>query len=94
MEQLNHKRITPNLTDIARMSDSYLKTLQRPKHLLFWTIFFLSAGINAQAPVAGFTVPNNEGCAPYSVNFTNTSTGAASYHWNFGNGNFSRDEIN
>jgi len=71
------------------MIDSYLKTLLRPVHAMFWMFLLLTAVAKAQAPVAGFTVVNNEGCAPYSVNFTNTSIGAVSYNWNFGNGNFS-----
>lgn len=40
-------------------------------------------------PVASFTsnaVPN---CAPVVVNFTNTSSGAVNYNWNFGDGNTS-----
>ncbi len=44
---------------------------------------------NAQAPVAGFSVINQQGCPPFSVNFTNTSSGAVSYQWDFGNGNYS-----
>lgn len=43
----------------------------------------------AQTPNAGFNVSVTQGCAPLSVNFTNTSTGAATYQWIFGNGNFS-----
>jgi len=47
-----------------------------------------STSLNAQIN-AGFTASATQGCAPFSVNFTNTSTGALSYHWDFGNGNFS-----
>ena len=43
----------------------------------------------AQSPVAGFSASAQQGCAPFSVNFTNTSSGASSYQWIFGNGNFS-----
>lgn len=32
---------------------------------------------------AGFSVPDS-GCAPYLAQFTNTSTGGASFEWNFG----------
>ena len=38
------------------------------------------------ASVAAFTVDNISGCTPVKVNFTNTSTGATSYFWNFGDG--------
>jgi PKD repeat protein len=44
----------------------------------------------AEAQVqAGFTISSGQGCAPFSVNFSNTSSGAVSYHWDFGNGNYS-----
>ena len=36
------------------------------------------------APVASFTVSADAGGAPLTVNFTNTSTGATNYLWNFG----------
>jgi len=36
--------------------------------------------------LAGFTVDVDEGCNPVVVNFSNTSTGAISYIWDFGNG--------
>jgi PKD repeat protein len=35
---------------------------------------------------AGFTADITEGCHPVTVNFTNTSTGAVSYDWDFDNG--------
>jgi len=35
---------------------------------------------------ASFTSDASPGCAPYNVNFLNTSTGASSYQWNFGDG--------
>lgn len=38
------------------------------------------------SPQALFTVESTKGCAPYQVVFTNTSTGAASFEWDFGNG--------
>lgn len=38
-------------------------------------------------PVASFTSGNHVSCkAPFTVNFTSTSTGAVSYNWNFGDG--------
>lgn len=68
---------------------SYTSKSVSPVNLFFWFLFFLVSVSQAQAPVAGFTVAANQGCAPFSVNFTNTSTNAVSYQWNFGNGNFS-----
>ncbi|MFN5223506.1 MAG: PKD domain-containing protein [Bacteroidota bacterium] len=38
------------------------------------------------APVPNFTVGNTVSCAPVQTLFTNTSTGAVSYNWTFGNG--------
>ena len=52
---------------------------------LFLLIFSYSASVNAQAPVASFLADITAGCAPLSVNFTNTSTGANSYSWSLGN---------
>jgi len=41
-------------------------------------------------PVASFSTPVTGACAaPLTVNFTNTSTGATSFLWDFGNGNTS-----
>jgi len=38
-------------------------------------------------PVSGFTTSTVSGCAPLAVTFTNSSTGATTYTWNFGDGN-------
>lgn len=38
---------------------------------------------------AGFTADVTSGMAPFTVNFTNTSVGAATYAWSFGDGNTS-----
>ncbi len=43
-------------------------------------------------PVPSFTVSASLGCSPLQVTFTNTSTGAASYLWDFGNGFTSTDQ--
>ena len=40
-------------------------------------------------PVANFTFSPINGCPSLTVNFTNTSAGAISYTWSFGNGNTS-----
>jgi PKD repeat protein len=40
-------------------------------------------------PNAGFTPSANSGCTDLPVDFTNTSTGAASYFWDFGDGDTS-----
>lgn len=39
--------------------------------------------------VASFAASSYSGCRPLNVQFTNTSTNATSYSWNFGNGNTS-----
>src|SRR5688572_10862480 len=43
----------------------------------------------AQYPSASFTSSVFSGCAPLSVDFTNLSTQATNYFWDFGNGNVS-----
>jgi PKD repeat protein len=40
-------------------------------------------------PASSFTSPNVAGCMPYTTNFINTSTGADSSWWMFGDGNTS-----
>jgi PKD repeat protein len=58
--------------------------------MFLFLILLLGAGwLHAQAQVASFSVSSSSGCAPLSVNFTNTSSGASSYQWDFGNGNYS-----
>ncbi len=39
-----------------------------------------------QPVVAGFTMDTNNGCAPFNVEFTNKSSGASLYTWDFGDG--------
>ncbi len=56
--------------------------------LLFFIVFYTNF-LRAQVPVASFTIDKNIGCAPLVVGFTNTSSGAVSYSWNFGNSNTS-----
>lgn len=41
------------------------------------------------APSPSFTLDPVSGCSPLEVNFTNTSTGADAYTWNFGDGSAS-----
>jgi PKD repeat protein len=41
------------------------------------------------APAVDFTVDFSSGTAPLSVHFTNLTTGATDYTWDFGDGNFS-----
>jgi len=44
-------------------------------------------------PVTGFTADVTEGCAPLTVNFTDTSTNnPVSWTWNFGDGNTASDQ--
>jgi len=50
------------------------------------TAFF---SINEVTVNAGFSVDSIKGAAPLPVNFTNLSTGADTYLWNFGNGDTS-----
>ncbi len=55
------------------------------KCVILFIICLCSADAQAQLTV-GFTASDTAGCAPFSVHFTNTSTGATSYAWDLGNG--------
>lgn len=37
-------------------------------------------------PEAGFSIPDQVGCSPFEVTFTNTTVGGNFYEWDFGNG--------
>ena len=50
----------------------------------FFTGLLLFACVNTFALTASFTADHVTGCAPLVVHFTNLSTGATSYSWNFG----------
>ena len=52
------------------------------KLLLIIALTFIAFSAGAQ--VASFTADHHSGCSPLIVNFTNTSTGATSYHWDLG----------
>jgi PKD repeat protein len=56
------------------------------KRLLHFAVFAIMVLIFAQCeePVADFTFDKNNVKAPVTVNFTNTSTGADIFNWNFG----------
>lgn len=65
----------------------YIKLLW-VKSLLLLLLGGFSVSAAAQAPVADFSADKVTGCAPLTVNFTNTTTGAsgtATYRWEFGN---------
>jgi PKD repeat protein len=53
--------------------------------IIICSIFSCLANVSMSQTVASFSASHNIGCAPLNVNFTNTSTGATSYSWNFGN---------
>jgi len=54
------------------------------RNVLFFSFFSLIAFSAKGQVVAGFTADVTSGCAPLVVHFTNTSTGATSYFWSFG----------
>jgi len=61
------------------------------KFLLFFFLLFSVYSVSAQLQ-ANFIVDKQGGCSPLNVRFTNTTTGssaAATWAWNFGNGNTS-----
>lgn len=58
------------------------------KSLILLLLCWFSVSVAAQTPVAGFTADKVTGCAPLTVNFTNTTAGASAaavYKWEFGN---------
>ena len=55
-------------------------------------IIALLATACAKEPVAGFTFTITDNTAPAEVTFTNTSTDAKSYRWDFGDGGTSTEE--
>jgi len=67
--------------------------ISRFPYTFFTVLLCCCCGINATAQLqANFTVDKTGGCSPLSVKFTNTTTGAsaaATWAWNFGNGNSS-----
>lgn len=42
--------------------------------------------IAVSGPVSGFSVSDSAGCMPLTVNFSNSSSGAVQYFWDFGDG--------
>ncbi len=59
------------------------------RSILICVLLGISGSLLQAQVTAGFTVASQQGCAPFSVNFSNTSVGALSYYWDFGNGNYS-----
>ncbi|MFN8145402.1 MAG: PKD domain-containing protein [Bacteroidia bacterium] len=57
------------------------------KLTLAFAAFLITLGVKGQCPVPGFTI-GSAGCANQSVPFTNTSTGATQYEWDFCGGDF------
>ncbi|HQO86395.1 MAG TPA: hypothetical protein PKX84_01965, partial [Bacteroidia bacterium] len=51
------------------------------------TLLLGTFSAKAQIPTASFAADSTEGCVPLTVHFSNTSTLATSYFWDFGNGN-------
>lgn len=56
---------------------------------LFLLLVTSGVAANAQTPTADFSANVTTGCVPLTVNFTNLSTQANAYFWDFGNGNTS-----
>ena len=52
--------------------------------LLFLFVFSAAVFTVRAGVVAGFIASPTSGCVPLVVHFTNTSTGASSYRWDFG----------
>ena len=61
----------------------------RRNYLLFTFLLLLATGKLAAQVSASFTPSAQFGCPPLVVNFTDQSSGATSWHWEFDNGNVS-----
>ncbi|MBP6402049.1 MAG: hypothetical protein KA492_05910, partial [Bacteroidia bacterium] len=59
----------------------------RRKLTLATSLALVSIQLFGQCPTPGFTI-GSAGCANQSVSFTNTSSGATSYEWDFCGGDF------
>lgn len=78
------------LKPIGTKKDDFARTFPCKKWLLlaFFTVSILYAV--AQAPVAQFTANQTSGCSPFTVQFTDQSTGSPSFwNWDLGNGQLS-----
>ncbi len=66
-------------------------TIDRIAKLFFIVLFFGLTGFAEQAEgqTASFTASSTSACTPTTINYTNTSTGATSHYWDFGNSNYS-----
>ncbi len=63
--------------------------MKTARSLLVYLLTILGPATVYGQLTAGFTASQQEGCAPFAVQFNNTSSGAVSYYWTFGNGNTS-----
>ena len=60
------------------------------KYWIYTICFIFSFIFSSQAQLtSSFTLSQSSGCSPVIVNFTNTSVGASSFLWDFGNSNSS-----
>ena len=62
--------------------------------LSLFVCLFLLCTVSSNALTASFTADHTSGCTPLPVHFTNTSTGATSYVWKFGNGSLNSTTVN
>ncbi len=69
------------------MNQIFTNPLKKSFLLLAFSI--LSALGTKAAVTASFSVSDTVGCIPLTIKFTNGSSGATSYYWDFGNGNTS-----
>jgi len=66
-------------------------TIDRIAKLFFIVLFLGLTGFAEQAEgqTASFTASGTSACTPTTITYTNTSSGATSYYWDFGNSNYS-----
>jgi len=69
--------------------DRFLHSAHLNSAVLSILLFSYAVTYAQNDPIASFTVDKLSGCPPLTIQFTNTSTNATSYFWDFGNGSTS-----
>ena len=69
------------------MIETFTQFLKKSPLILL--LYLLGTGAVNAGVTASFSVSDTVGCSPLTIKFTNNSSGATSYYWDFGNGNTS-----
>jgi gliding motility-associated-like protein len=81
-----------SLANQSNSIDKHNSTIMKHNRLsilLPLVIVFLTLAVNIQAQTASFTASTKASCLPATITFTDTSVGATTWNWDFGNNNSS-----